>query len=85
MVKNKFYNRKNHISNLIDNDYYKNLIKLRNVVELACDEYFQKLNAPKIDLYLITKSVSSPMGKGSDSEPIPFKFGNQRAYLVDGN
>lgn len=83
MIKNKFYNRKNHISNLIDNDYYKNLIKLRNVVELACDEYFQKLNAPKIDLYLITKSVSSPMGKGSDSEPIHFKFGNQHAYLVD--
>jgi aspartyl/asparaginyl-tRNA synthetase len=77
------YNRRKHIHNLINDEYYKNLIKLRNSVGLICDEYFQNLGAPKVDLYLITKGVSSPMGKGSDSAPIPLKFSRQNAYLVD--
>lgn len=85
MMKNNFYDRKNHISNLIDSDYYKNLIKLRNIVAISCDEYFQSLGALKVDLFLIAKGISSPMGKGSDSEPIPFKFGKQNVFLVDSS
>ena len=34
---------KDHIVNLISDDYYKNLILLRSSVETACDSYFQKL------------------------------------------
>lgn len=56
---------------------------MRNAISIGCDAYFQKLKAIKIDLYLITQSVSSPMGRGSDSEAIPFIFGNKKTYLVD--
>src|SRR5258708_36502609 len=79
----KHYFKTEHIKNLIQDDYYVNLIKLRNSIEIACDTYFQNLHAPKIDLFLISKGVSSPMGKGSDSLPIPFKFGKEFVYLVD--
>lgn len=82
-MQNKYFNHQNHINSLIDSQYYKNLIVLRNIVELACDEYFQSKNAPKVDLYMVAKGISSPMGKGSDSEPIPFKLGNQNVFLVD--
>jgi asparaginyl-tRNA synthetase len=85
MLENSFYERKNHLSNLICDDYYKNLVALRNIVNTACDQYFQKLKAPKVDLFLITRGVSSPAGRGSDSKPIPFRFGRQNVYLVDSS
>lgn len=77
------YNPSKHFENLIDNDYYTNLIKLRETIAKSCDSYFEKLLAPKIDLYMISKGISSPMGRGSDSLPVPLEFGNQHVYLVD--
>lgn len=83
MAKQRFYAPKQHIDNLIITPYYKNLISLRNTIGLACDSFFQKKNAPKIDLPLISKGISSPMGKGSDSLSIPFQFGDNPAFLAD--
>ncbi|TAL49165.1 hypothetical protein EPN83_01330 [Patescibacteria group bacterium] len=73
----------NHINNLVDSPYYKNLIKLRNLIALACDDYFQDRKALKVDLYMLTKGASSPMGRGSDSKPISLELGKQRLFLVD--
>lgn len=81
----KYYDKNNHISNLVSDSYYKDLITIRNTVAVACDEYFQKLDAPRVDLFLISKSVSSPMGKGSDSLPIEIEFDTQHAYLSDSS
>jgi len=82
-MRTHYFSKGTHVTDLLDSTYYKHLLKLRNDVSIACDTYFQKLNAVKVDLYLITQSVSSPMGKGSDSKPIPFAFGKEKAYLVD--
>lgn len=82
-MKAKYFDPIRHIDNLIDSEYYKNLIILRNAIEIACDDYFQSKSAPKIDLFMIAKEVSSPMGKGSDSEPVHLKLGDQNVYLVD--
>lgn len=83
IMSTRYFNHKEHINNLIVSDYYLNLILLRNSIQLAIDEYFQRLNAPKVDLFLISDSVSSPMGKGSDSLPILIEFGKKHTYLVD--
>lgn len=82
-MKPKHYKPNTHIENLINDEFYKNLISFRNTVEIACDSYFQSLGAPKIDLFMVAKGVSSPMGRGSDSLPIPFDLGKQHVYLVD--
>lgn len=82
-MKTTHFNSNSHIDSLINDDYYKKLIFLRSKIEISCDEYFQKLNAPKVDLFLISQGVSSPMGKGSDSLPIPIKFGKDDVFLVD--
>ncbi|MEK7518159.1 MAG: amino acid--tRNA ligase-related protein [Patescibacteria group bacterium] len=79
----KYFSNKLHISTLASSPYYRNLVLLRNTVEAACDEYFQDLKAPKVDLYLIAKGISSPMSRGSDSSPIPLQLGSQSAFLVD--
>lgn len=72
-----------HVNNLLTDDYYSQLIQLRNTIALACDQYFQHLLAPKVDLFLISQGVSSPMGKGSDSSPVEFQFGQEKVYLSD--
>lgn len=82
-MRTHYFSKNSHVADLVDSEYYKHLLKLRNDLSISCDTYFQKLDATKIDLYLITKGVSSPMGRGSDSEPIPFEFGKEKAYLVD--
>jgi len=84
-MNNLYYSNQNHITNLISNTYYKNLIILRDVIQQACDEYFRDLGAPKVDLFMVTKGVSSPMGRGSDSTPVPFNLGKEKVYLVDSS
>lgn len=82
-MNSKHFNPKNHIFNLANDPYYFYLAKIRNELETLCDEYFQKLGAIKTDLFLITKSVSSPIGLGSDSKPLPLTIDGQKAFLVD--
>lgn len=72
-----------HIDNLIDDPYYEKLLLLRNFIAVKIDHYFQSLQAPRVDLYMVTGSVSSPMGKGSDSEPWPVTMGTIDTHLVD--
>jgi len=77
------YSPKNHIQNLTHDEYYRNLILLRNEISSACDDFFRSRQAPKVDLFMIARGISSPMGKGSDSEPVPITIGTQSVNLVD--
>lgn len=77
------YKQDKHIQNLQNSPYYKNLIKLRSLIEKECDVYFSKFDAPKVDLYLISRAVSSPLGLGSDSEPLGINFGRTSTFLTD--
>jgi len=76
---------KNHIGNLISKGYYKNLILLRNTLENGCDAYFRKLGAPKVDLFLISNSISSPIALGSDSRPIELHLDKNNYFLADSS
>lgn len=79
----KYFKSKGHIKNLIELPYYLNLMQLRNVIEISCDDYFQKKGAVKVDLCLISKGTSSPMGKGSDSLSLPVRLGTKDLFLAD--
>lgn len=80
------YCPKNHYKHLSTSSYYHALIVLRHYIKMASDYYFGvKQKAKNIDLFMFTPCVSSPMGSGSDSEPIPFKFGGLDTYLTDSS
>lgn len=79
------FDPKNHINNLTSGGYYDHLLLLRNDIEIGCDRYFQALKAPKVDLYLISNSVSSPMALGSDSKAINFHLAKDSYYLSDSS
>lgn len=45
----------------------------------------QVFGAKNIDLFMLTPSISSPMGPGSDSEVITIRFGNHKTNLTDSS
>ena len=80
------YHPKNHYKHLSISPYYHALIVLRHYIKISSDYFFGvEENAKNIDLFMFTPSVSSPIGPGSDSEPIPFKFGKLDTFLVDSS
>ena len=80
------YCPKNHYKHLGISPYYHALIIMRHYIKVSSDYYFGvKQNAKNIDLFMFTPCVSSPMGPGSDSETIPFKFGELDTHLTDSS
>ena len=80
------YSPKSHVNDIANEEYYKTLIVLRNALKLMTDFFFTfDEDAFCIDLFMYTPSISSPMGSGSDSEPIPFRFGMLNTFLVDSS
>lgn len=75
-----------HYLELTKSKYYWALLTLRHCLKASSDQYFgADVGATNIDLFMMTPSVSSPMGPGSDSEAIPIKFGKLTTFLVDSS
>lgn len=80
------YDPKTHYEELTRSGYFYAIMLLRQNLKMIADYFFmEKSNAKTVDLFMITPSISSPMGLGSDSQAIPIKFGNLDAYLVDSS
>jgi len=80
------YDPKTHYLDLTRSGYFRALITLRHYITIVSDYYFGvECGAKNIDLFMLTPSISSPIGSGSDSEAIPVKFGKLNSYLVDSS
>ena len=80
------YNPKTYTEDLTNSEYFDALISLRHNLKLAADYHLSfKENSKNIDLFMLTPSISSPSGPGSDSKPIPIKFGKLNICLVDSS
>jgi len=80
------YDPQYHYLELTKSKYFHAIINLRHHIKEVSDFYFGCVQKAKnIDLFMLTPSISSPMGPGSDSEPIPIKFGKYKSNLVDSS
>lgn len=80
------YDPKTHYLELTQSGYFYAVIALRQNLKMVADYYFvEKCGARNVDLFMITPSISSPMGLGSDSQAVAIKFGNLDSYLVDSS
>lgn len=80
------YDPEKHYLHLTSKKYYLALLYLRHYIKLVSDYYFgMVVGAKNVDLFMLTPSVSSPIGPGSDSEAIPIKFGKLDSFLVDSS
>lgn len=79
------YDPKTHYLDIATKDYYRELLRLRSILKSITHEFWMSKNSVDVDLYMITPSISSPMGPGSDSEGIPIVFGGINSYLADSS
>ncbi len=80
------YNPTTYYRDLTQSHYFDVLITLRHYIQAISHVYFGiEQNAKQVDLFMMTPTVSSPMGPGSDSEPIQISFGGLKTYLVDSS
>lgn len=80
------YSSEYHYLDIAKKPYFKALLALRHVFRQASDRYWStEVGAMNMDLFMMTPSISSPMGPGSDSEAIKIKFGKLDTYLVDSS
>lgn len=75
-----------YYKSLCNNSYYQALIVFRHYIKIVSDYYFStKQKAKNIDLFMLTASISSPLGPGSNSEPVSIKLGKIKTFLVDSS
>jgi aspartyl/asparaginyl-tRNA synthetase len=80
------YDSKTYYLDLTKSGYFQALITLRHYIKVISDYYFGvECGAKNVDLFMLTSSISSPMGPGSNSEAIPVKFGKCTSNLVDSS
>jgi len=80
------YDNKKYYKDIASSNYFYGLLVLRHYIKIVSDYYFSfQVKAKNVDLFMLTSSVSSPMGPGSDSEPIKISFGNLETFLVDSS
>ncbi len=79
------YNADDYVNDLVKDKYFKALAVVRHYVKLTSDIYWSENGAFNIDLFMLTPSVSSPMGPGSDSEIIRIQFGKYHTNLTDSS
>lgn len=82
-VPNTWKNSKNHYIKALDEPWYKLLVKLENLLSVETMKFYQKRNILTIHLPVTTGSISSPMGRGSDSLPVKVKLEGIDTYLAD--
>lgn len=80
------YNKDTYSLDIASAGYYQALVVLRHFIKSASDIYWGDIQgAYNVDLFMLTSSVSSPMGPGSDSEAVRLKLGELHTFLVDSS
>src|SRR5262249_24925680 len=72
-----------HLGILLTSPWYKHLAVVLDAICEGTHAYFRGRGARFVLLPLTTGSVSSPMGRGSDSTPVRVKLKGQPSYLAD--
>lgn len=79
-------NPEKYYLNVARDPYFKFLSIFRHYIHEISNTYFSDVvHARHMDLFLMTSSVSSPSGPGSDSIPIALTFGGHNTYLTDSS
>ena len=80
---NTWKDYESHYLKILEEPWYKILIKLENLVSTETMKFYEKKDIITIHLPVTTGSISSPMGKGSDSLPVKVNIEGIDTYLAD--
>ena len=80
---NLWKNEKDFYLNVLNNPWYKLLVKLENLVSMETMKFYEEKGIITMRLPVTTGSISSPMGRGSDSLPVKVNLEGIDTYLAD--
>ena len=80
---NTWKNIDTHYINVLKEPWYKLLVKMENILTIETMKFYEKRGLITIHLPVTTGSISSPMGRGSDSIPIKVNINGVDTYLAD--
>ena len=72
-----------HYVKALEEPWYKLLVKLENLISIETMKFYEKKGIVTMHLPVTTGSISSPMGKGSDSSPVKINIEGIDTYLAD--
>lgn len=72
-----------HFIKALHSKWYKQLVELENLISIETIKYYEKLDIITMHLPITTGSISSPMGRGSDSSPVKINLCGIDTYLAD--
>ena len=82
-IPNTWKNLDTHYMKALDTDWYKILVKLENLLSVETMKFYERKKISAIHLPVTTGSISSPMGRGSDSTPVKINLQGVDTYLAD--
>jgi len=80
---NTWKEKETHYLKIINEPWYKLLIKLQNLLSVETMKFYERKGIITLHLPVTTGSISSPMGKGSDSSPVKVNLQGVETYLAD--
>lgn len=80
---NLWQNKKDYYLKILESDWYKMLIKLENLITTETVNFYNSKNIMTMHLPVTTGTISSPMGRGSDSLPVKININGVETYLAD--
>lgn len=82
-IPNTWKNSESHYIKVLDSSWYKLLVKLENLLSVETMKFYQERGILTMHLPVTTGSISSPMGRGSDSLPVKINLEGVETYLAD--
>lgn len=73
----------NHYKVVLDNPWYQRIAIIQSEFIFSTFSFFRKKNIHSVALPVTTGSITSPMGKGSDSLPVKISLEGIDTYLAD--
>lgn len=80
---NTFKKPSTHYIEALKNNWYKQLVLLENLVTEETMRFYADKGIITMHLPVTTGSISSPMGRGSDSSPVKVNLEGVETYLAD--
>lgn len=80
---NLWKNEEDFYLNVLNSHWYKLLVKLENLISSETMKFYEQKGIITMHLPVTTGSISSPMGRGSDSLPVKVNLEGIDTYLAD--
>lgn len=83
IIPNTWKEPKTHFIEVLRSTWYKQLVQLQNLITEETMKFYEKKKIITLHLPVTTGSISSPMGRGSDSKPVKIELEGVETYLAD--